>query len=244
MSTTQSDDDFSHIPNVVFLTRKELKPSRVLIGLLIGVVIISIPLLLSSLITNVFLPKATPVPSVEIKKASPSATATPSAQKSETAGWKVYADKNITFKYPANWKRFDSNTNPIIISEKDPSSTPGQLMSPKVEVQDVSNKPLNSSYGHIIPEINELLNSKVGATWDSGAKHFEKLKNLKVGNREAVWVRQTINPNIPASGPAVDAVYVQGGTNVYQISIWDDTESELNQSTDTFNLILSTFRFD
>ena len=88
-----------------------------------------------------------------------------------------------------------------------------------------------------------MLNFSIGKTWDFGAKYYEKLKELKVDGREAVWIRQTIIPNTPASGPAIDHVYIQNGTEVYEISIWVTTEAELEDYIVIFTKILSTFKF-
>jgi len=81
---------------------------NVVFGAIIGLLIVAIGVFAFSYYT----PNATPVPSVEIKKGTPSAktatqSATPPTKKDETANWKTFTSKNFnyTIKYPANWSR-------------------------------------------------------------------------------------------------------------------------------------------
>ena len=98
--------DPKHVPDVVYVSPMEFKPNRVAIGLVVGAIVLAIGIGGAYFITNFVLTDATPVPSVEIKKATSSAKpATTSAQKAETADWKTYTNKELGFsiKYPSNW---------------------------------------------------------------------------------------------------------------------------------------------
>ena len=77
--------------------------------LLVGIITVSFVILIILLFFQLFLQtKSSEVPSVEINKATPSATqATPSAQKEKTEDWKTYTNtfknKTLSFKYPEDW---------------------------------------------------------------------------------------------------------------------------------------------
>lgn len=74
--------DPKNVPDVVYVSPMEMKPNRVMIGLIVGAVVLIIGIGAAFVITNFVLTDATPVPSVEIKKTSPRAKiATPSAKK-------------------------------------------------------------------------------------------------------------------------------------------------------------------
>ncbi|MCH7541822.1 hypothetical protein IH981_03580, partial [Patescibacteria group bacterium] len=89
------ESDPKHVPDVVYVSPMEMKPNRVFIGLIAGAIILTIGITGAYLINNFVLTGATPIPSVDIKKASPGAkTASPSAQKDQTADWKTYTNKN------------------------------------------------------------------------------------------------------------------------------------------------------
>lgn len=211
---------------------------HVMIGVIAGVILLGmgfgVYLLTQSKSESTNEPIKVSTPSA--KKAIPSATATPSADKDETDDWIVYKDDDITLKYPKGWKRYDSLSKPSF-SEKDPNSVSPGVVVPTVAI---SNSPVLSVYE---TDIKGLLNSKIGDSWDSGAKHYEKLKNLLIDNYEAVWIRQTLNPNIAASGLAIDHVYIRKDTKVYEVSIWTNDENELDKYSDIFDQILLTFKF-
>lgn len=101
------EDDFSHIPNVAYVSPLELKPNRVLIGLGVAAIVIALGTLGYLLVDKLFLGEsATAVPNIEITKKSPTTkVATPNAQKAETADWKVInVDQvGIQFKVPQGW---------------------------------------------------------------------------------------------------------------------------------------------
>ena len=213
--------------------QKSLNWKNIIIGIIIGAILVG-------LVVGIFLilqPKPTePVP-VITKKATPSATtSTPSAEKDETTDWNVYKDGSISLRYPKNWGRYDSLGKPSF-SVKDPTNVSPGVVVPTVLIRETPNL---SVYG---VDLTGLLNSKVGSIWDSGAKHYEKLSNLVIDDYNAVWIRQSLNPDIPASGPAIDHIYIQRGTKVYEISLWAKDTDELSKFTDIFNQILSTFKF-
>lgn len=121
--------DPKNVPDVVYVSAMELKPKRVGIGLIVGAIILVIGIGGAYFITNFVLTDATPAPSVETKKASPSATtATPSAQKNETAGWKtltgstqeVNADVTIkfSFKYPPKFKILNDGGQMVVTNDQ------------------------------------------------------------------------------------------------------------------------------
>lgn len=101
------EDDFSHIPNVAYVSPLELKPSRVLIGLGVAAIVIALGTLGYLLVDKLFLGEsATAVPNIEITKKSPTTkVATPSAQKDETADWKIEVNEKLGYsvKYPNDW---------------------------------------------------------------------------------------------------------------------------------------------
>jgi len=99
------ESDPQNIPDVV-VSPLEFKPKRVFYGLIVGAVIITISVTGAFLLTDYFNPKATPVPPIEIKKATSSAKpATSNAQKADTVDWKKYTfDKvKISIEIPADW---------------------------------------------------------------------------------------------------------------------------------------------
>ena len=175
-----------------------------------------------------------PVPKPQVTTSTPSAT--PSAKKDETADWNVYKDENISLRYPKSWGRYDFIGTPSF-SVEDPTGVYPGVVVPTVLI---SESPNLSVYG---VDLTGLLNSKIGATWDSGAKHYEKLSNLLVDDYKAVWIRQSLNPNIPASGPAIDHVYIQKDNKVYEISLWTQDTGELNKYPDILNQIIAIFKF-
>ena len=178
-----------------------------------------------------------PVPKVTTKTSTESAKdSTPSAEKDETADWNVYKDESISLRYPKNWGRYDSLGTPSF-SVEDPTNVSPGVVVPTVVINETPNL---SVYGG---DLTGLLNSKVGATWDSGAKHYEKLSNLEIDDYKSVWIKQSLNPDILASGPAIDHIYIQRGTKVYEISLWAKDTDELSKFTGIFNQILSTFKF-
>ena len=212
--------------------RKSINWKRVLIITMIAVVVIGLGVLIFLL-----QPEPETTSTVTTKKATPSAKiSTPSAEKDETVDWNVYKDENIVLKYPKSWERYDSISKPSF-SEEDPTSVSPGVVVPTVMINESPNL---SVYG---VDLTGLLNSEVGATWDSGAKHYEKLSNLVIDDYKAVWIRQSLNPDIPASGPAIDHVYIQKDTKVYEISLWTEDKVELNKYSDIFNQVLSTFKF-
>ncbi len=118
------EDDFSHIPNVAYVSPLELKPNRVLIGLGVATIIIALGMIGYLLVDKLFLGEsATAVPNIEITKKSPTTkVATPSAQKAETADWKTFTSTKFGFKvkYPKEWKiakETDSGANIFSQSE-------------------------------------------------------------------------------------------------------------------------------
>ncbi|MDP2720450.1 MAG: hypothetical protein Q8O75_00700 [bacterium] len=205
---------------------------NILIGVVVGILLIgggvAIWLMLGQPSTK--LPSQTPI-------STPSSqTSTPSAQKDETAGWKTYKDESISIKYPASWNRYDSISEPSF-SEKDPSSVSPGLVVPTVAIL---SSPDLSVYN---TDFDGLFDANTGDTWDSGAKHYEKLENLNVDGQKAVWIRQTLNPDIPSSGPSIDHVYAFKDSKIYEISLWTNDEGELKNYTNIFKKILSTFKF-
>ncbi|HEX7455900.1 MAG TPA: hypothetical protein VF303_00315 [Candidatus Nanoarchaeia archaeon] len=116
MPKSSPQTDPSHIPDVVYVSQMKMKPNNVLVGLLIGAVVIAIGVVVAYFILNLAQSEATPVPAVEIKKATPSAKiATPSSQKEdkstdedETSDWRKFKGELdgiiFSFKYPKNYK--------------------------------------------------------------------------------------------------------------------------------------------
>lgn len=102
------EDDFSHIPNVAYVSPLELKPNRVLIGLGVAIIIIALGMIGYLLVDKLFLGEsATAVPNIEITEKSPTTkVATPSAQKDETADWETYSSKKLKyeFRHPKDWE--------------------------------------------------------------------------------------------------------------------------------------------
>ena len=87
--------------------QKSLNWKNVLIGVAIGFVLIWVGVIIWWLLIQPK-PKPTPTSSTSTtttKKATSSAT--PSAQKDETAGWKTYTNNQLKFslKYPSNWTK-------------------------------------------------------------------------------------------------------------------------------------------
>ncbi len=218
-------------------TTPEGKPinwKNILIGAVIGGVLVGVGVLIFYLYQS---NSEETTPTTTPKTLTTSAKiATPSAEKDETADWNIYKDGSIVLKYPKSWGRYDSMSKPSF-SEEDPTSVSPGVIVPTVVTDDA---PKLSVYGI---DLTGLLNSKIGATWDSGAKHYEKLSNLLINGHKAVWIRQSLNPSIPASGPAIDHIYIQKDTKVYEISLWTEDEIELKKYYDIFNQILSTFKF-
>lgn len=96
---------------------------------LVGIITLAFVVLIIILFFQLFIQSnSSPIPSVEIKKASPSANQTtpsatnPSAQKSETEGWKTYTEESndiiFSLKYPPNFVEYKPNEiqGPHIIS--------------------------------------------------------------------------------------------------------------------------------
>ena len=213
--------------------QKSINWKRVLIISVIAVVVIG----LGVLIFLILQPKPETTSTVTTKKATPSATtATPSTKKDATTDWNVYKDGIISLRYPKKWGRYDTLGTPSF-SVEDPTNVSPGVVVPTVLINETPNL---SVYG---VDLTGLLNAKVGATWDSGAKHYEKLSNLLIDDHKAVWIRQSLNPDIPASGPAIDHIYIQIDTKVYEISLWAKDTDKLSKFTDIFNQILSTFKF-
>ncbi len=136
MPRKHSEDDFSHIPNVAYVSPLELKPNRVLIGLGVGLVVIILGTLGYFLIDALFLGKsATAVPNIEIKNNIPTIKiATPSAQKDEAAGWHLYS--NEKFKFSINYPPNFSLEEP---TESNDSFMGGSFRSPNLSHGDLSN---------------------------------------------------------------------------------------------------------
>lgn len=108
------ESDPQNIPDVV-VSPLEFKPKRVFYGLIVGAVVVTIGVTGAFFLTDYFNPKATPVPPIEIKKATDSAKqSTTSAQKDETANWKTYSSENFTIKYPRDFTVKEYNDDPQI----------------------------------------------------------------------------------------------------------------------------------
>jgi hypothetical protein len=115
------EDDFSHVPNVVYAPPMQLKPSRVLVGLLAGVVVAALGVVGYLLVDKFILgEEATRVPKIEIKKTTSSTSnATSSATKDETASWETYENEEHGYllKYPKNW--YKSTETKVVNEEND-----------------------------------------------------------------------------------------------------------------------------
>lgn len=141
---------------------------NVLLGGIIGLLIVAIGVFAFSYYT----PNATPVPSVEIKKGTPSAktatkSATQSTQKSETADWKTYTNKTIGFsiEYPSGWDYNDSTKFQTQSCEPGPDISVGLVLFGSKSLKCVG-------VGH-----SGLWDEKVGLVVSSSAR-FEPLKQI------------------------------------------------------------------
>lgn len=92
---------------------KGINWKTIIIGVVIGAILLGIG---GFLVYNAYQPKKEEPTVTTTKKVTSSAKpATPSAQKDETADWKVYTHKadGIKFKYPQDWKEDNSGSDAI-----------------------------------------------------------------------------------------------------------------------------------
>ncbi len=104
MPKVSPDSDPTYIPNVVYVTPMKLKPSNVLIGVLVGAAIIAVGVIGAYIILYGFQPK-TSSNSIATTDTSNTMTATPSAEKTKAGGWKTYENKEYGYslEYPKSW---------------------------------------------------------------------------------------------------------------------------------------------
>ena len=86
------------------LTQKSINWKRVLVVVVTVAVVIGLVVLVFLILQ----PKPETISTVTTKKATSSTKiSTPSAEKDETADWKTYTSKTISFKYPSGWSISD-----------------------------------------------------------------------------------------------------------------------------------------
>jgi uncharacterized protein YxeA len=103
MSKVSPEDDPSYVPNVVYdVTPMKLKPSNVLIGVIVGAVIIAIGVIGAFIILYGFQSDTSSNATVTTTNTSKTPTSTPSAKKDETANWETYTNSvgKFQLKYP------------------------------------------------------------------------------------------------------------------------------------------------
>ena len=226
--------DPKHVPDVVYVSPMELKPKRVGIGLVVGAIVLAIGIGGAYFITNFVLTDATPAPSVETKKTSPSATtATPLAQKAETAGWKTYTNKELGFSimHPADWlfryitEMYEGNSVKVLVIE-----------SPDFQLNDESN---------FVGDVG----ARAGVTLDG-----EKDKNIKLlsyaNQHDSCCDFKEINlgKNEVVKGEATNEdsffvdYYISDGSKVVFISVRTNVQQKF-QLIPVVDKIISTFKF-
>src|SRR4030042_5503034 len=109
-------------PPVVYTNPLRITFRNIVLGVIIGSLIVAILVLSISYFTAE--PQVGPNFISQRPKTTPSATiATPSSQKDETAGWKIYKDSEFTVIYPTDWVASDvspnSSTHQVRVESKD-----------------------------------------------------------------------------------------------------------------------------
>ena len=226
---------------------KGINWKTVLIGVVIGTVLVGLGVAIYFLLQ----PKPEPTSTATTKQATPSAKiATPSAQKDETAEWKVYRTSTFTIKYPRTW--FENKTYKGArqrgdalggVSALDFSVKNPPLGSNFRVTFELDSKEASESLSIYAAKIACLRESHAGAMGNCDNPNIPKFQEtIQIAGKESI--RQELSTMI---GPVIEVYVPISNTKVIAISTFDgSTDAEtINESfVSTFEKMLSTFRFD
>ena len=253
MPNSESHDDFSHVPNVAYVSPLELKPNRVLIGLGVGIIIIVIGILGYLLVDKLFLGEsATAVPNIEItKKVTITKVATTSSQKDETADLKTYSNNviGIEFKYPKGWVLTWENTDGkefqvknLNISNKSTTDVANKVnISMKRDPSTVT----KGRYEEVdLLEIGETTTRNPNIEYPYTEK-TTRISNIEIDGQKALRIETNLIPE-PNSGISAGYslhIYFVWSGEYWDISLNTDNKEVFDASVKILDEILSTFKF-
>jgi len=215
---------------------------NIVIGVVIGTVLLGVG---GYLIYNAYQPKSSEPTVTATKKATPSAKpATPSAQKDETADWDTFEDKILSYsvKYPMGWfvdpakswsggvTNTGDNVTDFTNFDKAKITNPGELESTqyKITVAKLAKNEEQSLEDYVLSKRSTCCPPQL----------YGNLEKITVDKRTAYKDTATIGTK---ESPGRDCIKVYVELNksiVFAISCGQKAFSE------TFDNILSTFRFD
>lgn len=248
------EDDFSHIPNVAYVSPLELKPNRVLIGLGVAAIVIALGTLGYLLVDKLFLGEsATAVPNIEITKKSPTTkVATPNAQKMIPNGSKTYSNKviGIKFNYPSDWVLTWEN-----IEGKEAFQVKNLNISNK-SIADVANKvnismkrdPSTVTKGRYeevdLLEIGETTTRNPNIEYPYTEK-TTRISNIEIDGQKALRIETNLIPE-PNSGISAGYslhIYFVWSGEYWDISLNTDNKEVFDSSVKILDQIITTFKF-
>ncbi len=229
---------------------------HILIGVIIGVVLLGAGFGVYFLTqpksesTNEPIKVSTP----SAKQATPSATATPSADKDETADWKTFTYENpkISFKYPKSWfinvePEINNEGNfTVSISSYNPTSIknyPSDLPKKWILLEIFVSKKATTSGGENSKLYDFISSQALNVQVEKDKFYLIKTKSFKLDSYSAV--RYTSEPTLDAGTEYYfrDNILINKGSLIWKVSILSPDKNHVKQSSEVFDQIISTFKF-
>lgn len=238
------EDDFSHIPNVAYVSPLELKPNRVLIGLGVGAIVIALGTLGYLLVDKLFLGEsATAVPNIEITKKPPTTkAATPSTQKAETADWKTYTNtkKGFSFKYPPDWPVINEQENRVLLNNV--SELGGDTPSTRVSIYFDNDQSYKEDYERI-KSYNFNDPKKVSSGFEDLMDTYIRLKDVEIDGFTTIRYKVDFGYKDLDVTDAYEVLINKNGV-MFKIQILGGGFLvDSNEKVEILDQILSTFKF-
>lgn len=241
MPKVSPDSDPTYIPNVVYVTPMKLKPSNVLIGVLVGAVIIAIGVIGAYIILYGSQP-GTSNNSAATTGTSNTTTATPSAKKDETEGWKTIMDdvNHVSYKYPNDW---------VVVQDANVGSSscyPGYSRNLAVGLKESEKTGIGicgfsfSTTSHSAGLVKNTAGVKV-----ISEEHFTLGKNIAIKityiYKDDPYISTFIETAFNIKGGS-ESDYGKKG-NLQVVGVVDEEYISLEEFSKIFDQVLSTFKF-
>ena len=175
-------------------------------------------------------------------------TATPSAEKDETAGWETYKSKNlgISINYPKEWvyqkeHNYTDGSTLVSLAEKVIPNDIGAGISVQIGDSGKSTSYREAYERYLKLKVNESLNTE---SIDNPYGTETRLPNVIVSEVEGLRIKEeSKKPGYEEAMPPRIHVYIKKNNEYYLITLMVDKVEEFDSASVIFSQMLSTFKF-